>query len=172
MGEIKYLMFDRTRKTPLHFTFFTNFYSKEADKVACVIGRLFKLAKMSSSIFPNDVEIKLSENSPLLIEADISGNIDNLEILLPRMIFLTGIAEEQLSAYPPFDGIDNPNMLMPSLQTEGDLEIIEFRRECIELNLQLTVLQYYLTDYNSSSTKVNPVFYYNHQLRGGSQYLL
>lgn len=172
MGEIKYLLFDRNRKTTLHFTFFTNFYSKEIDKVVCVIGRLFKLAKMSSSMYPNDVEIKLKENSPLLIEMDISGNIDNLETLLSKMIILTGITEEQLSMYPPFDSLDNQNTLVTFLQTEGDLEVAEFRKECLRLNLQLIIMQYYLTNYNKDSAKDKSVYYYNHQFRRENQYLL
>lgn len=172
MGEIKYLLFDKTRKTTLHFTFLTNFYSKEIDKVACVIGRLFKLAKMSSSMYPNDVEIKLSENSPLLIEAEISGNIDNLEMLLPKMIIITGITKEQLIMYPPFDTLDNQNALMPFVQIEDDLEVAEFRKESLMLNLQLTIMQYYLTDYSKDSAKDQSIYYYNHHFRREKHYLL
>lgn len=172
IGEIKYLLFDKTRKTTLHFTFLTNFYSKEIDKVSCAIGRLFKVAKMSTSLCPNDVEIKLTENSPLMIEVDICGNIDNLEKLLPKIIILTGITEEQISMYPPFDSIDDSNVFVPCLQAETDFEIAEFRKECLILNLQLTIVQYYLTDYNSVSTKDKSIYYYNHYYRKEKQYLL
>ena len=172
IGEIKYLLFDRTSKTTLHFSFYTNFYSKEIDKVAHVIGRLFKIAKMSSSMKSNDVEIKLSENSPLLIEVDVSGNIEDLITLLPKLIILTGISEQQLNIYPPFDSIDNDDTLSLFLQTESDLEIVEFREECLKLNLHLTIMQYYIFDFNKRIEENKSIYYYNRQFRRENQYFL
>lgn len=172
IGEIKYLLFDKSSKNSLHITFLTNFYSKEIDKVACVISRLFKIAKMESSTNPNDVELILSENSPLLIEADISGNIDNLMGLLPKLIMLTGESEKQLSTYPPFDVLDNSKVLSLLPQTEDDLEVMEFRSECLIHKLQLTVMQYYITNLSINSEEDKPVYYYNHQFKRENQYLL
>ncbi len=172
IGEIKYLLFDKTQKSTLRFTFLTNFYSNEIEKVTCIIGRLFKITKMNSSMYPNDVEIKLSENSPLLIEINISGNIENLEILLPKMIFLAGITKEQINIYPPFDFFDEKSVPIPFSQTESNLEIEEFQKQCKILNLHLTIMQYYLTGYNTKCAKNNSIYYYNHQFKKENQHLI
>lgn len=172
IGEIKYLLFDKTQKSTLHFTFLTNFYSIEVEKVACVIGRLFKIAKMNSSLHPNDVEIKLSENSPLLIEVNISGNIKNLEMLLPKMIILAGITKEQINIYPPFDSFDTKASLILFSQTEDYLEIEDFQKQCLTLNLHLTIMQYYLTGYNAGSAGDKSIYYYNQQFKKENQCLI
>lgn len=168
IGEIKYLLFDRTRKTTLHITFLTNFYSKEIDKVAYVISRLFKIAKMNQ----NDVELKLSENSPLLIEADISGNIYNLEQLLAKLIMLTGITQEQIYMYPPFDSSSHQNSLLPFFQIEDNHDITAFRQDCLMYKLQLTVMQYYISGFCEEHEKEKNIYYYNHQFKRETQYLL
>lgn len=167
MGEIKYLLFDKTQKSTLHFTFLTNFYSNEIEKIACVIGRLFKITKMNTSMYPNDVEIKLSENSPLIIEFNIGGNIENLEILLPKMIILAGITKEQINMYPPFDSYNKKASLVPSFQIEDNLEVEEFQKQCKILNLHLTIMQYYLTGYNTEAARDKSIYYYNHKIKGG-----
>ena len=172
IGEIKYLLFDKTTKTSLHITFLTNFNSKEIDKVACVIGRLFKIAKMGSSTSSNDVELILSENSPLLIEVKVKGNIENLIALLPNLIMLTGESVEHLYMYPPYNILDNEKAFPLFSKTDDSVEVIEFQKECSMLKLQLTIMQYYIDDFNVNSEKNKSLYYYNHQFKKENQYLL
>lgn len=144
IGEIKSILFQSSKRPSLHMSFITNIFSKNADKVGSTIERLFRIAKMNGL---NQCEILLSENSPLIIDINIHGAEENIQLLLTTLVSLT--TTELSYTY---------NLVPPSEEMKD--EIAEFQEQCKQLNISLTLAEYYLENcqFILQSTKI-PYFY-------------
>lgn len=94
IGEIKELLFKNTRPT-LHISFITNLTSVDTEKLGVLINKLFSIAKLKKSSAENDVEFLLTENSPIIIEAQICGETESLQQVLATFVVLSNLNNNQ-----------------------------------------------------------------------------
>lgn len=128
IGEIKNILFQSSKRPSLHMSFITNIFSSNADKVGSTIERLFRISKMNGL---NQCEILLSENSPLIIDINIHGMEENIQLLLTALVSLT-------TTKLPY----TYNMVSPNEKMKD--EIVEFQEQCKRLKITLTLAEYYI----------------------------
>lgn len=150
IGEIKNILFQNSKKPSLHVSFITNLFSKQADKMAIMLEKLFQVSKMDLA---NQCEIKLSENSPLLIDIDIHGTEENIEVLLPAFISLTHTPE-----LLPDNSFSNKNI-------DLERQIVEFQSQCKNLGIILYLAEYYLDNCPKLTQNGILPYFYNGSLK-------
>lgn len=146
IGEIKNILFQSSKRPSLHISFITNFFSKNADKVGATIERLFRMAKMNGE---NQCEVLLSENSPLLIDINVHGTQENIQMLLPSLVSLTSTSQ-LLNMYK----FVSPNKEMKK-------QITEFEKQCQKFNITLILAEYYLENCQSMLIDTEFPYFYN-----------
>lgn len=147
IGEIKELLFSSNKPT-LNISFITNITSMEPEKIGLVLSKLFSIAKIKCGISENTVEFVLTENSPILIESQISGNQKNLQQILAVFTILANLISEE-------DQI-------PITQIPQDIlhDIYIFREELLRNNIQIMITEYYT---NWSGQNLTDRYFYNIQ---------
>jgi len=145
IGEIKTILFHSQKKPSLSLRFKTNLFSSDFDKVSAVLGRLFSIAKMNECLVPNAVEIVLSENSPLLIHVQVSGDEDNLLFLLPLLMQAAGVTADEINHCVPFFlRTDNDSTSATAAFQHTQAEVHAFSSICHDMQLHLSLSEYFL----------------------------
>lgn len=158
IGEIKYILFDRTAKPMLDFSILTNVTSTHMEKISNIIAQLFQFIKMDESSQPNEAEIVLSENSPLILQLHISGVIRNLADLLQVLLRLSGISDKDAENMPMIKTPqNNAYMLTDCFQNK----IKKFRQECTRENIRLTIIEYCIENGGYSAPLTDHIYYFN-----------
>lgn len=165
IAEIKNILFDSTKKPALHMSLLTNLSSKQNSLIGKVISHLLEITKMNQFKIPNRAGIKVTENSPLLIEMDIVGEEENIACLFPILLSLS-----------------NANCEMPLLGMctfdTGTKEYAQLEKQaerchssCVELGISLTWVEYYFENCPQIIPSNKSAFYYNSNLKQYSKHL-
>jgi uncharacterized protein YjbI with pentapeptide repeats len=163
IGEIRAELFTSYETPKLIITYKTDMSLSDNEKVGVIIGKLFSYVKMSKAQTPNYVEIKLSENSPLLISTSISGTEENIVALLPIMLHISGMdIDDIMYLCPGGAGLIETQALdssTNSMYSEANILIDELR----SLNVNIMVSEYSLENIENIDESRIAVPYYSAQ---------
>lgn len=157
IGEIKDILFSSSRRPILHVTFITNIFTNDVSKVAILIEKLFKIAKINNL---NQSELRLSENSPLLIDMSISGSEEDILPLLPALISLTLENVDQGIAV-----VQHNICSMVKENKELSRRVEECKMHCGLLGITLSLAEYFLENCTSSFLDSGSLYFYNGNLK-------
>lgn len=159
IAEIKNILFDSTKKPTLHMALLTNLSSNQNGHIGKLISQLFNITKMHYFKIPNATSIKITENSPILIDIDIAGEEENLAYLFPILLSLSNTNYE----LPLLDmnGLDKNVKENVQLKTQAG----QCRSSCIELGITLTLVEYYFENCMQIIPANKNIYYYNSSLK-------
>lgn len=159
--EIKALLFSTARKASFSLTLGTNIRFLEHQKLGKLLESVLSIAKYNGAVQDNDIEISLRQNSPLQLTIQLSGNEGHLAALLPAYLRLTGMEEEELRNLP----VVSQHYMMPPADTALEYELEGLVRNCREelqsQNIQVTMREYYVRNFQHFSENDEPVYYFN-----------
>lgn len=144
IGEIKNLLFSNSRPT-LNISFITNLTSIDSEKLGIVLNKLFSIAKLKCGVLDNTTEFVLTENSPILIQSRISGDLDNLHQILTAFAILTNLACEDYQ------------LSVSALSSDFMEDLYVFKEELLRRNIQINITEYYTAC--SEQAAANGYFY-------------
>lgn len=159
IGEIKNILFDSTKQSALHITFLTNLSSKQSGRLGELLSRILGMIKAEKFDFPNTPAIKITENSPLLIEISVHGTEENIALLLPALLSLAN-TECQIPMLTS-ETSSHPIELYRELENLSD----EYHTFCTNMNIVLTTVEYYLENCSGILPPDQNVYYYNSDLK-------
>lgn len=159
IGEIKNILFDSTRKPMFHMSILTNLSSGQNSHIGKLISKLFKITKMEHVNIPNVTSIKITENSPILIDLEIIGEEDNLANLFPILLTLSNTKEIPL--------LDTNTQRSSQLEKQAK-QCYSF---CIDLGITLTLVEYYFENCIKIIPANKNIYYYNSNLGQYRNYL-
>ncbi len=166
IAEIKNILFDSTKKPTLHMSLLTNLSSKQNNLIGKLLSHLLEIIKMNQFKIPNRAGIRVLENSPLLIEMDVSGKEENIACLFPILLSLSNANCEM-----PLLGLDTLNTdTKEYAQLKEQAECCH--SSCVELGISLTWVEYYFENCAQIISSNQNVFYYNNNLKQYSKHLI
>lgn len=165
IGEIKNILFDSTKRPTLHMAILTNLSSKQHDCIGKLISQLFGIAKMDFFKIPNRASLKVTENSPLLIDMDIVGEEENIAYLFPILLSLSDTSCEN-----PLLNINDLNMNLKEY-TQLQEQANQCHSSCIGLGITLTLVEYYFENCTQIIPSDQDIYYYNSNFKGYQKYL-
>lgn len=95
IGEIENSLFSSCNNGKLFLRFKSNISTDNAEKLGIILGKIFSFSKMKHTIHPNTVEMSLTENSPLIISLQITGDAENLVNLLNAFFVIVKLSQNQ-----------------------------------------------------------------------------
>lgn len=159
IAEIKNILFDSTRKPTLHMALLTNLSSKQHDHIGKLLSQLFGITKMGHFKIPNNTSLKVSENSPLIIDLDVAGEEENIACIFSILLYLSNTKCDI-----PFLDMDNININEKKfVQLKEQAE--QCRLSCIELNITMELVECYFENCMQIISSNQNVYYYNSNLK-------
>jgi len=168
ISEIKSILFHSSKKATLNILYKTNLFSSDIEKVSLILERLFSIAKMKDLETPNEVEITLSENSPLLIFLKISGEEEYIIFLLPILLKVAEIPQDKINEYAPT--FSKTQTLLPSTFHHTVEQVNKLHAVFRENDFNLQISEYFLENCPTAMTQQIRPFYYSFEK--GKQFLL
>ena len=154
IGEIKSILFSSNPLPNLNITFRTNIVSQNISELSKVLEALFTITKTNIGYGGNQIEMLVSENSPLIIELKINGTEKALIALLSAFIKLTNEEQNALISLPT-GGLDSSFTNKLYVLTD------EYCTKIKELSVSLCLLEYYLENFTEYSFNNKTCYYYN-----------
>ena len=145
IGEIRSILFERKKSPTLYIQLKANIGFEYSMRFANLLNQFQKIAKPNHTNRLN-TSIKLSHNSPLLIDISIEGDTTYFASILYSFLILTGASSSTCLSYPLLKSFlaqhsDNNSELDNSLQLMDGLNE-ELKRD----GIVLTMLEYYSKD--------------------------
>lgn len=165
IGEIKNILFDSTKESALHMTFLSNLSFRDKKHIGKLIAWIFNICKMGDFKMPNTASLKITDNSPLMINADVFGEEENLACLFHTLLLLSDTQCEI------------PLISMDCLKIESDkytqLEEQAWRchSSCAGMGVTLTIVEYYFENCMTILPPDKNVYYYNSNLKQYSKHI-
>lgn len=138
IAEIKSILFSNQKKATLNLKFLTNIHMDDSKILQKIIQHIFSITKMKYKGFSNDVEITLSENSPLLVSLKVTSDEENIYYILNQCIEIskaTFANENKSSALQYFESNeicnDTNNLILFCTKNSVQLSISEYFMENI-----------------------------------------
>lgn len=154
IGEIKSILFNRNPMPSLRLTMRTNIISQNVEKLSHVLEAIFKISKTDIGYGTNQIEMLVSENSPLIIEVHLNGTEESLMTVLLAFSKLLDIEDKIYGLLPIMEtDISSIQMLF---QMAND-----FDAKLKELSVMLVMAEYYL---ENCEKKSNVCYYFNSQV--------
>jgi len=158
IAEIKSILFHFSKKATLNLSYKTNLFSGDIEKVGLILERLFSIAKMNNLAIPNEVEITLSENSPLLINLKIIGEEGHITFLLPILLNIAEMPQDEINEY--VTAIPDMQALLSSAFYYTVEQVNRLYSVFQKNEIKLQVLEYYLENCPTAMTqKIRPFYY-------------
>lgn len=154
IGEIKAILFEQTSISNLNMTIRTDIQSKNISELSHILESIFTISKTDIGYGVNQVEILITENSPLIIELRVSGNENGLVCLLAAMTKLLNV-EEKVNLSLPY--IDTDNHFIQQLYKTSE----DYSRIIKSYAVNLTLVEYYLGNFKKDCFKDIPCYYHN-----------
>lgn len=142
IGEIESILFSANKKGAILLSFRTNISTHDVQKIGIVIEKLFTIAKMNHALKPNNVEMILAENSPLLITLRVNGEKESLvELLVSVLKVDNNINEKFFSNHIYMDIATNKLCNTDNLLID---ETNNFCNICLQSNIKILLIEYYI----------------------------
>lgn len=166
IGEIESVLFASYKKGKLFLRLRTNLSMADADKIGMVLGKIFSFSKMRRAISPNQVEMTLTENSPLMISLHIDGDAENIVILLNSFLGIVELPESQaaLLNVRSLCGLGESAQLTASLAEEAD----EILAVCYQYDIKLYLMEYCIENCRELLPEATKTCYYFNNMDANS----
>lgn len=140
IGEIESVLFASYKKGKLFLRLRTNLSMVDADKIGLILGKIFSFSKMRRAVSPNQVEMTLTENSPLIISLHIDGTAENVVMLLNSFLSIAGLTESQAAALSVYSlcSLEESAQMAAFLAEEAD----EILGVCCRYDIKLFLMEY------------------------------
>lgn len=153
IGEIKAILFEQTSISNLNMTIRTDIQSKIFRNCHIFWNQYFQF-RTDIGYGVNQVEILITENSPLIIELRVGGDENGLVCLLIAMMKLLNV-EERANMFLPYIDTDN-NCIQQLYKTAKEYSSI-----IKSYAVNLTLAEYYLGNFRKDCFKDIPCYYHN-----------
>ena len=161
IGEIKNILFSSDKRPILKFLFRTNTSVIDSESVGRILGKLFAITKMKGSSIPNNVELMLSENSPLMISLQVSGDENNIITLLPALFVIAKMVPNEIRRFMPI--YQETASMSEILVLEHDL-ILQAKKiaaDCTALGIELALAEYHIINCASAHSLGIIAYYFD-----------
>lgn len=154
IGEIKSILFDQTSISSLNMTIQTDIQSKNISKLSHILESIFTISKTDLGYGANQVEMLITENSPLIIELRVNGDEYGLICLLNALIKLLNVGKTI-----PLPCIDEDNSIQCLYKISE-----KYNKILKSFSINLTLIEYYLGNFRKDYFKDIPHYYYNNSI--------
>lgn len=141
IGEIEAALFAAHKEGKIFLRFKTNLSTEDTDKVGIILGKIFSLSKMKHTLYPNRVEMSLTENSPLMISLQINGVPENIVALVNSFLLIAQLPANKIDSLNIRSLYVTEDQLSLVTLTEKTSEILTI---CSKYNIELFLMEYYL----------------------------
>lgn len=158
IGEIESVLFASYKKGKLFLRLRTNLSMADADKIGMILGKIFSFSKMRRAVSPNQVEMTLTENSPLIISLHIDGAAENVVMLLNSFLGIAGLTESQAAALSirSLCSLEEGARLAAFLAEEAD----EILAVCCRYDIKLSLMEYCIENCKEILPEAAKTYYY------------
>lgn len=157
IGEIEAALFASHKEGKIFLRFKTNLSSEDTDKVGIILGKIFSLSKMKHALYPNRVEINLTENSPLMLSLQINGVPENIVALVNSFLRIAQLPASKIASLNIRSLYAPENQSYFIALTEKTNEILTI---CSQYNIELFLMEYYLENCAELLPQDAMTFYY------------
>lgn len=166
IGEIESVLFASYKKGKLFLRLRTNLSMADADKIGMILGKIFSFSKMRRAISPNQVEMTLTENSPLMISLHIDGNAENIVMLLNSFLVIAELPESQAALLNVCSlcGLGESARLTTSLAEEAD----EILAVCCRNDIKLSLMEYCIENCGELLPEAAKTYFYFNNMDANS----
>lgn len=160
--DIKALLFNRTKHPAVSVSFETNIPQGEPQRTGLLIDRIFSIAKRIGRFQSDDVEVVLSYHSPLTVTIRIRGGEEALAALLSAYLGLSGMTNAELLELPVISAYRRElPQRTEDWQREAEAFIRTCRQELLVLSIHLSLLEYYVENFQTFSPGYETGYYFN-----------
>ena len=137
--------------------FKSNLSTDNAEKLGVILGKIFSFSKMKHTIHPNIVEMSLTENSPLMISIQITGDAENLVTLLNAFFVIVKLSQEQIISLT----FQSPYIAKNKQQLATTIEdATTILHVCEEYKIELFLIEYFIENCAQLLSETAQTYYY------------
>lgn len=157
IAEIKSTLFGQNSSPRLNATFKTDITSQKVGLLSRILEMFFSISKADAGYGTNQVEMLVSENSPLMVELNVHGSEKALVVLLSALLKIAGITGTTHQHLLSIAENLPVSAYMDKL-TEQHMEQIK------EIPVTLILSEYSLYNFKETAFCSIPCYYYNSQI--------
>jgi hypothetical protein len=117
---------------------------------------------MKDTVIPNNVELTLSENSPLIISLSVCGEEKNIITLLPSLMNMVNMASEEIQSFvPPYSDISHEIKENFSVEHDLIIQTTKLKTDCSELGIVLSIAEYHMQNCSSAYSMSIKTYYFD-----------
>lgn len=166
IGEIKATLFNSAKMSTLFLKLRTNLRTTDAQKLGPVISQLFDVLKMQHCRSANQVEVMLTENSPIIISLKICGTENNILFLLPRLLKMSGVSLNDCPALAHLENRYITDSNTANTDDNVDEKILNLSLLCQQLAISIVFSEYYIENCEKCvELGISPFLYANHEYK-------
>lgn len=166
--DIRSLLFSRVKSPSVSVSLETNILQGEPQKTGTLIDLIFSIAKRIGSFKSSDIDVVLSYHSPLTVTIRINGREEALAALLSAYLGLTGITQEEMTELPVVSVYQRRLPQQTEKRLEEAEEIIYTCRQNLSiLSIHLSLLEYYVENFQTFSPGHETGYYFNSKVVPG-----
>lgn len=141
IGEIESALFSSCNKAKLFLRFKTNLSSNNDVEIGALLGKLFSFSKMKHSVKPNSIEISLTENSPIMVSIQVSGEAENIIVLIDCFLQIANIPDDTINSLniKPICNLTRHSIISPVSKEKDDVINV-----CRSYNIHMFLMEYYI----------------------------
>ena len=141
IGEIESALFSSCNKAKLFLRFKTNLSSNNDVEIGALLGKLFSFSKMKHSVKPNSIEISLTENSPIMVSIQVSGEAENIIVLIDCFLQIANIPDDTINSLniKPIYNLTRHSIISPVSKEKEDVINV-----CRTYNIHMFLMEYYI----------------------------
>lgn len=157
IGEIENSLFSSCNNGKLFLRFRSNLSTDNTEKLGIIIGKIFSFSKMKHTIHPNTIEMSLTENSPLMISLQITGDAENLVTLLNAFFIITKLSQDQAFSlnFQSSYIVKNEQQLTTTIEDATTILNI-----CNEYKVELFLIEYFIENCAEILSETAQTYYY------------
>lgn len=164
IGEIENVLFASYKKGKLFLRLGTNLSMADADKIGMILGKIFSFSKMRRTVSPNQVEMTLTENSPLMISLRIDGDAENIVLLLNAFFGIAELPESQAALLNIRSLCATRENASAALAEDAD----EILAVCCQYDIKLSLMEYCVENCGELLPEAVKTYYYFNNMNANS----
>lgn len=160
IGEIESMLFSTYKKGSLFLNIRTNLTTQDSVKIGQIVEKVFSITKMNFLPVPNNTELTLSENSPLLISLNVFGESENIVNILYAFFKIAGIEEDDVC----YQAEKNRTLWIEKFELMDNYmskQIRDLTDICELHNISFSLEEYYICNCEKFTDKKIKTYYYS-----------
>lgn len=159
MMEIKQVLFGTSNSPSFRIAMRTNILLSDHNKLGKLFESIFSLGKQGGAFRENQIEAVLQQNSPLIITIRVTGDEVHLVPLLSAFLSMTGVSGEEKQELPVISSYKAMSLQKTEYTQELASLVAKYKKEMDDINVDLTLVEYYVENFTLCIPNNDPVFY-------------